>query len=74
MELLRQMVNGGWSRRLKSQRIQNSDSQTPTHITKMNSLGIVIRLSPLKRAKRSTQDESGFTALVHHILASATPW
>ena len=28
---------------------------------------------PLEQAKRSTQDKSGFTALVDRVVASATP-
>ena len=27
-----------------------------------------------EQAKRSTQDKSGFAALVDHVFASATPW
>lgn len=107
MELLRQMLNGGWSRLSTPEDAEDTEFRlryTNTdivNITKNISLRNVIRSQYLKYIShvcrcpnttltkkmllaksrrpykrdpwRSTQDKSGFAALVDRVVASATP-
>ena len=84
IELLREMVNGRWSRLPLPEEAEDAEFRDTDilHIAKINSLrnGTLGWISlnyinaSVEQEKRSTQDKPDFAALVDLAVANATPW